>query len=178
MIVGDAITTWRPGGAFNLYWPLLDSPVHATLALLVVSPLILRKSIHLTFKAIMVAGLAAVLLDLDHVVAADSFFLYDITHLTARPDTHSLLFAIGCGLLASILNRNVTNGWLIFGALASHVLRDASIGTAPVLWPLSVDHLAIQAYYALQVGLYLLTLAASKRRKTSEQNAKLIEFIN
>ena len=75
MFVGDAITTWRPGSAYNLYWSLWDPLFHAILALLIVSPLIQRKSTHQTRKAMVITVLVAVLIDLDHVVAAGSFSL-------------------------------------------------------------------------------------------------------
>lgn len=163
MFVGDAITTWRPGGAHNLYWSLWDPLLHAILALLVVSPLIIRKYTHQIRKAMVITGLVAVLLDLDHVIATGSFSLRVITNMPVRrPNSHSLLFAAGCGLLAYILTRREANGWLIFGALASHILRDATSGTTPFLWPLPVYRLSIPASYVLQITLFLLTVTLAK----------------
>jgi hypothetical protein len=158
MIIGDALISWRPASVPRIYWALLDSPVHAALALLVVSPLFAHRDLHQrTFRRVVVAGLVTVFLDLDHFVAARSLSLYDALHLAARPVSHSLLFALGCGLLAHLLTRHASDGWLVFGVLASHILRGASSGGTPFLWPLGVYRLPVRAYYAAQVSLYLVT---------------------
>ena len=162
MAIGDSITSWRPGGTLDLYWCLVDSPVHAILALLVVSPLLISISTQQTYKAIVISGLTVVLLDIDHVVVAGSFSLYDITHLPSRPVTHSLLFAASCALLAYVLTRRGVYGWLVFGVLASHILRDASTGGTPFLWPLTVNRLAVSAYQASQIGIFLLSTIIAK----------------
>jgi len=140
--------------------------------------LFIHKAIYQFYKLIVIAGLAAMLLDLDHVVAAGSLSLYDITHLPARPVTHSLLFSAACGILASILSYSRINGWLIFCVLASHVVRDASTGMTPFLWPLPVDHLPVVASYSLQVGLFLITTIISSLWKRNMQNKRPAVFGN
>jgi hypothetical protein len=159
MMAGDMLVAGRPDGPLQRFWPLTDSPVHAALALLVVSPLLRRAPRRRRAAWLAVAGLAAVLVDLDHAAAARSFSVYAMTHLNGRPETHSLLFAVGAGLLASRLGRNPLAGWLVGLALASHVLRDAVTGGTPYLWPLPVKSLPAAVYYAAQAGLYLAACA-------------------
>lgn len=171
MAVGDALVfSWRPENILRQYWSLLDSPVHAVLALLVVSPFFARRSCGGLYRRIVTAGLFAVLLDLDHFVLSQSFSLYEATHLSGRPVTHSLLFALGCGLLVYLLTRSVRDAWLVSIVLASHVLRDASSGGTPYLWPISADHLAVPAYYAAEVGLYLLARAMASYQSGRNNN--------
>ena len=161
MAGGDALLAWRPAGPWQPYWALVDPPVHAALALLAVAPLILRGSARAALSRAALsraalAGLAAVLIDLDHALAAGSFSVYAMTHLGGRPETHSLLFVLGCGLFAWGISRRGEWGWLLGLALLSHVLRDASSGGTPLLWPFfDFERLSLPAYYAAQVGLFV-----------------------
>jgi hypothetical protein len=166
MVIGDALLdSWRPNSIPAHNWALLDSPIHALLALLVVSPLFKHSFFQRNLLGwIAVAGLSATLIDLDHIVAARSFSLVEITQLPARPGTHTLLFALGCSLVALLLTRRRLVGWLIFAVLASHVLRDASTGATYFLWPLPFDQLPIPAYYAAQILLYLLSYFFAAKR--------------
>jgi hypothetical protein len=166
MLLGDALLQYgRPSAIPAHYWALLDSPVHGLLALLVVSPLFRHPFFQRKLLGwLTVAALTAVLIDLDHVIAARSFSLIEITTLPNRPMIHSLLFASLFGLVALLLTRRPLAGWLIFAVLASHVLRDASTGATYFLWPLSVDQLPVPAYYASQILLYLLSYLFATRR--------------
>jgi hypothetical protein len=166
MLLGDALLQYgRPSAIPAHYWALLDSPVHGLLALLVVSPLFRHPFFQRKLLGwLTVAALTAVFIDLDHVIAARSFSLIEITTLPNRPMIHSLLFASLFGLVALLLTRRPLAGWLIFAVLASHVLRDASTGATYFLWPLSVDQLPIPAYYASQILLYLLSYLFATRR--------------
>jgi hypothetical protein len=160
MVVGDALVfTWRPDWFPAHIWALLDAPVHVLLALLVVFPLYTRQ----TTPAKMIgrftlASLAPLLIDLDHFVAAGSVSLYSATTLASgRPASHSLLFALGLGLMAYLLTRDVGNGYLLFAVLASHVLRDASVGGTPFfLWPFSFNQLSLPMYYVSQLNLFCI----------------------
>lgn len=159
MVIGDMLVfSWRPNAIPQLYWMLLDSPVHTLLAVLVVSPLFAHPCFRQQkFGWIVITGLVTVSLDLDHMVAARSFSLYDIQHLSVRPISHSLLFAISCSFVACLVTRRATVGWLVFGALTSHVVRDASSGSTLFLWPLlKLDTLPVPVHYISQIGLYLL----------------------
>jgi hypothetical protein len=163
MAVGDALVfQWRPAWAPREVWALLDSPVHGALALLAVSPLWMREgSAVRRLDRAASAVVAAVFVDLDHFVAAGSFSVLQATSLGERPAAHSLLFAVGCGLLAWSLRRDPIDGWLISGVLASHILRDASTGSTPLLWPLAFDQLSQPVYYAAQIGVWAISHTAT-----------------
>jgi len=72
----------------------------------------------------------------DHFVPARSCSFWTATHLDKRPPTHSLTFALLLGAAGHLLFGSLSVAWVVFAGLASHVLRDASVGTAPLLWPL------------------------------------------
>ena len=109
-----------------------DPLQHAALAALVVSPLAARTD----SRVLRTAVAAALVIDVDHVVAARSARVRDTTALAARPRTHSLLTAagVGCALWAAA---GPWHGWAAFAALGSHLLHDAGDRAAPtpVLWP-------------------------------------------
>jgi membrane-bound metal-dependent hydrolase YbcI (DUF457 family) len=79
---------------------------------------------------------AALVIDVDHVVAARSVRIRDTTGLPTRPRTHSLVTALAAGT-AMARAAGPVHGWVVFGALASHLLHDAGDQAAPtpVLWP-------------------------------------------
>jgi len=109
-----------------------DPLQHAALAALVVAPLAARTRQRVLGTAIT----AALVIDLDHVVAARSARPRNTTALSARPRTHSLLTAAGVGCVAWAAG-GPRHGWAAFAALASHLLHDAGDRAAPtpVLWP-------------------------------------------
>ena len=109
-----------------------DPLQHAALAALVVAPLAAR-----TRQPVLATAVAtALVIDLDHVVAARSARPRDMTALPARPRTHSLVTAAGVGCLAWAV-AGPWHGWAAFAALGSHLLHDAGDRAAPtpVLWP-------------------------------------------
>jgi membrane-bound metal-dependent hydrolase YbcI (DUF457 family) len=109
-----------------------DPLQHAALAALVVAPLATRTRRRVLRTAIT----AALVIDLDHVVAARSARPRDTTGLSARPRTHSLLTAAGVAGMAWAAG-GPWHSWAAFAALGSHLLHDAGDRAAPtpVLWP-------------------------------------------
>ena len=109
-----------------------DPLQHAALAALVVAPLAARTRDRVVGTAVA----TALVIDLDHVVAARSARPRDTTALSARPRTHSLLTAAAVGGVAWAAG-GPWHGWAAFAALGSHVLPDAGDRAAPtpVLWP-------------------------------------------
>ena len=105
---------------------------HAALAALVVAPLAVRTR----HRVLGTAVATALVIDLDHVVAARSARPRDTTALSARPRTHSLLAAAAVGCVAWAAG-GPWHGWAAFAALGSHLLHDAGDHAAPtpVLWP-------------------------------------------
>jgi membrane-bound metal-dependent hydrolase YbcI (DUF457 family) len=87
-------------------------------------------------RVLATAVAAALVIDVDHAVAARSVRVRDTTALPARPRTHSLVTAVAAGA-AIARAAGPVHGWAVFGALASHLLHDAGDRAAPtpVLWP-------------------------------------------
>jgi membrane-bound metal-dependent hydrolase YbcI (DUF457 family) len=136
--------------------------VHGVVALVVAGPCIRRAQ----SKRRALAGLAflsATALDLDHFAAAGSLDIHAALALVKRPPTHSLAFALLSGIALSRLSRDRAAGWVAFAAVASHVLRDAAMGTAPLLWPLSFDHVPWWAYACGEVGLVWASYARTAK---------------
>jgi membrane-bound metal-dependent hydrolase YbcI (DUF457 family) len=109
-----------------------DPLQHAALAALVVAPLAVRTRRRVVGTAVA----TALVIDLDHVVAARSVRPQDTTGLSARPRTHSLVTAAAVGGMAWAVG-GPWHGWAAFAALGSHLLHDAGDRAAPtpLLWP-------------------------------------------
>ena len=82
------------------------------------------------------ATAVALLIDLDHAVAARSVRVRDTTGLPVRPPSHSLLVAAAAGALVAA-GAGPLHGWAAGAALVSHLLHDAGDRAAPtpLLWP-------------------------------------------
>lgn len=164
MVAGDAlVASGRPAWVSQHIWALTDVPVHILLGILVSLPLIVRHGWNKqTLLRFTLAGLVAMLIDLDHFIAAGSFSLYAATHLDYRQATHSLVFALFCFLIVWLTIHNSRDGLLVFMALASHVVRDASSGGTPfLLWPFYFSQIPIWIYYAVELGLGLVAWMAA-----------------
>ena len=105
---------------------------HAAIAAAVVAPL----TIGAPRRVLATAVTAALVIDLDHVVAARSARPRATTGLHQRPRSHSLLAAALAGALVGA-RAGPAHGWATFAALGSHLLHDAGDTAAPtpVLWP-------------------------------------------
>ena len=106
---------------------------HAAIAAAVVAPLTLGAP----RRVLATAVAAAVVIDVDHVIAARSARPHHTTGLAQRPRSHSLLAAALAGALVAA-RAGPAHGWATFAALGSHLLHDAGDTAAPtpVLWPL------------------------------------------
>jgi membrane-bound metal-dependent hydrolase YbcI (DUF457 family) len=109
-----------------------DPLQHALIAAMVAAPLAPRAGRRVFTSAVV----PALMIDVDHAVAARSVRVRDTTGLDARPRTHSLVTALAAGTAVARAAGPV-HGWVVFGALASHLLHDAGDRAAPtpVLWP-------------------------------------------
>ena len=109
-----------------------DPLQHAAIAAVVVAPLAARAG----RRVVATAVAAALVIDVDHAVAARSIRPRATTALARRPPTHSVLVVAGAGALVSAAAGPV-HGWAAFAALASHLLHDAGDRAAPtpLLWP-------------------------------------------
>ena len=109
-----------------------DPLQHAAIAAAVVAPLAPRAPRGVLTTAVA----AALLIDLDHVIAARSVRVRHTTGLDQRPVSHSLVAA---ALAAALVTARAgpLHGWAAFAALGSHLLHDAGDTAAPtpLLWP-------------------------------------------
>jgi hypothetical protein len=134
----------------RLFWALVHSAVHGLVALLVTAPIVGSAP---SLQLLALAFLAGTLVDVDHFLAARPRSFWTVTHLDKRPPTHSVTFALLLGTAGYLLSGSLSTSWVVFAALTLHVLRDATSGTAPILWPLGEWRVARWAYYAGEVGL-------------------------
>jgi hypothetical protein len=109
-----------------------DPLQHALIAAAVAAPLVRPAG----RRVLATAVAAAIVIDVDHAVAARSVRIRDTTALPTRPRTHSLVTALAAGAAIGRAAGPV-HGWAVFGALASHLLHDSGDRAAPtpVLWP-------------------------------------------
>jgi hypothetical protein len=137
-----------------------DPLQHALLAAAVAAPLVPRGG-----RAVLVAAVVpALVIDLDHAVAARSMRIAATTSLATRPRSHSLLTAAGTGALVGTA-AGPLRGWATFAGLASHLLHDAGDCAAPtpVLWPFApARQLGRRRQLAGTVGLVLASAAISR----------------
>ena len=138
------------------FWALIDSAVHGLVALLVTAPIIHSAlSTQQRLALLGLAFLAGTLVDVDHFLAARSRSFWTATHLEKRPPTHSVTSALLLGAAGFLLCRSLSTAWVVFAGRAPHVLRGASVGTAPVAWPLGHWRIPRWAYYVGEVGLVM-----------------------
>ena len=128
-------------------WPFLSDPshpllsavwavaIHGVISLAAVGPIVWRARRRELYAALAFAGGSAI--DLDHFIAAGSLNLHTIETMSGRPDTHSLIFAVGLGLLAFALMRRAIAGWSVFAVTLAHLLFDAAGGSEHFLYPFS-----------------------------------------
>jgi hypothetical protein len=137
-----------------------DPLQHACIAAAVVAPLVRRSG-----RGVLVAAVVpALAIDADHLIAARSVRVGDITSLATRPRTHSALGALGAGAVVAAAAGPV-HGWATFAGLASHLLHDAGDRAAPtpVLWPFApARQLGRARQLALSSVLLIASLALSR----------------
>jgi hypothetical protein len=100
------------------------------------------------------AGLSAIFIDLDHVVAARSLKLVPCMTMPRRPATHSVL---AVGVLAYLLERiepGRQSELAVTLGLGSHLLRDLVTGGAPLFMPSKIVEVARHR------GLFMMILLA------------------
>jgi membrane-bound metal-dependent hydrolase YbcI (DUF457 family) len=110
--------------------------------------------------------LGSLVLDLDHIVAAQSIRLDRCMTMPARPPTHSLLTALLASLGLARLRPWRGLGLGLFLGLASHLLRDLGTGGAPAFHPRRIVECAYPVSVLLAAALAVLgcSLAASSPR--------------
>jgi membrane-bound metal-dependent hydrolase YbcI (DUF457 family) len=138
---------------------------HALIAAAVAAPLVPAAGPSVLRTAVT----AALVIDVDHAVAARSIRVRDTTALATRPRTHSLVTALGAGALVTVAAGPV-HGWAAFGGLVSHLLHDAGDRAAPtpVLWPFRpARQLGRRRQAVVTAGLVLGSVLVSRAAATS-----------
>ena len=142
-----------------------DPVAHALLAAAVAAPL--------GRGAMRTAVVAGTLIDVDHIVAARSFWPSAMLTLRTRPRSHALLGTLGAAALGTAAGGPV-HGWAAFAGLTSHLLRDASDDAAPtpLLWPVKPARqigraTAVAGVTALALGSWWLSRGAGRGGGTS-----------
>jgi membrane-bound metal-dependent hydrolase YbcI (DUF457 family) len=109
-----------------------DPLQHVLIAAVVTAPLVARGG----KRVLATAVTAALVIDVDHAIAARSLRVRHTTSLSLRPRSHSLVTAALAGALVAAA-AGPLHGWAAFSALGSHLLHDAGDRAAPtpVLWP-------------------------------------------
>lgn len=153
--------------ARGIFGALFDSLAHGVVALLVTCPLFgMNENRRRATALYWIVLLSGTLIDLDHlprIVATGSLDPPRVVGVRMRQPTHSLTFAGVAGALAYLISRSRLVGWGMFAALSSHVLRDASRGHTPILWPLSLQAIPQWIHYPSQVGLLVVSYLLMKK---------------
>lgn len=110
---------------------IADGFVHGSVALLLLLPL--RLFCRWPTSVVLFGAIVAMAIDVDHFIAAGSLRVMDAISLPGRPLTHSLPFALLMAGLAYGVSRRHWPAAVVFVALCSHVLRDATSGGTPLL---------------------------------------------
>ena len=177
---GNRLLLADPPGFFRSIWPVLDSPVHALLAAIIVSPFLLR--LNASRKEILtgwvLAVFFAVMIDVDHAVTARSFSIAAVTNLARRPVTHSFVPVVIFSLLVSAVFRSKTIGGMVLLGLLSHLFRDAATGGVPLLWPFRRWEIQMTdaACYLGLFGLYGVAMAYAFRRRWHESLSQVVDL--
>ncbi|MCB1065055.1 MAG: metal-dependent hydrolase [Verrucomicrobiae bacterium] len=134
---------------------LADSFVHGLIAVLAIFMTYGRGIISLKELILLVSF--AVLIDLDHGIAARSFDLNDWISLPRRPFSHSILFSLAVATIFSLWLSKERKGLyfsLIAITLISHVTRDATYG-ASTPWNLPFPSVGIQEipYFVVWIAI-------------------------
>ncbi|MEY2829719.1 MAG: hypothetical protein RIQ33_1577 [Bacteroidota bacterium] len=157
------------------YWGLYDNWVHGMIAVLIALPIISTNKFGepLRFAKLLqntiIVFLIASLLDLDHFIVNFSFSLTQAISLTMRPATHSITFAIAAAIIYFIITKNKKWTWLVFVAIASHVVRDAYGGGTPIFYPAKISMIP---YWSYLVSEYLLIISSFLIAKTIKNETR------
>jgi hypothetical protein len=168
LILNDYLNETKP--FFNLtFWGLYDSFVHGITAVLVLSPFLMNIKASIFALRFSIFYLIAILLDADHFIEIGKIDLKEAAALQMRPITHSLTFALLSGIIITVIynlikhNNRIANHtafmvfWIVFASLSSHVIRDASSGVTPILFPIKIYYIPLWLYYCLELLLMILS---------------------
>ena len=119
-----------------------------------------------------VAGLSAIAIDLDHVVAARSFKLVPCMTMAQRPATHSVLSVGSLAYLVERIEPGRRSELAVTLGLGSHLLRDLVTGGAPLFMPSRIVEVARHRGLFMMLGVGILGRWYSRRRLDPERTRR------
>ena len=148
--IGDALTyrAWRD----RLFgWGVMDGLQHGAVGLAATLPVLLKLP---GLWPYFVAFAAATLVDVDHFMTFPRWWPIAPSDWENRRNFHSLLVALVMGGVAWAIGGSVAWGWITCAGLLSHYLRDTTMGTVPIIFPVRFSlKLARPVYYAAEMAL-------------------------
>lgn len=136
---------------------VVDEIAHASVALVCAAPLAPRWG----YRPLLVAVLAATLIDVDHALAARSLDPLPMMRLGARPATHSLAGAVLVAIIVGAL-WDAPAGYAAFVGVVSHIMRDADGPPGvPLLAPFMSDAHVILPIWVLPVSMLVLAIGGA-----------------
>lgn len=160
LIGSDLLIKQKPFATRN-FWAIYDVVVHASVGMFVLYPILEAKKFNIFYVVAVV--IFSTLIDFDHAIAAHSLSIRKMITLDHRPLTHSLLFSLVISLFFFKIFNDIVLAYIIFIALTSHIIRDASGGLTPILWPMDVFKVPYWLYYCTILFFYEFSrLFASK----------------
>lgn len=146
----------------SIPWVAWELSANALGAMLVCAPLCGRSRGRYALAAV-----AGVGIDVDHAIAAHGFDVGDLLALGARPVGHSLLVVCLLALVVASMARRrdaFAIGGICCISLLSHLVRDASGGGTPLLWPFSTAQLVLP-WLVYPLGLLVLLMVSLAIRR-------------
>ncbi|SFD00843.1 hypothetical protein SAMN05421780_11917 [Flexibacter flexilis DSM 6793] len=136
------------------YWALYDGVVHGLVGVIILLPFFKEYNLY-NFSLIF---FISTIIDIDHFILAGSFSVSDAINLPMRPITHSITFALIFGFWVFIFFRTQPFVfWIVFAALTSHVVRDASSGLTLIFYPFSISKIPYFSYLLVEILLLYLS---------------------
>jgi LexA-binding, inner membrane-associated putative hydrolase len=119
-----------------------------------------------------VAGVSAIFIDLDHVVAARSIKLKSCMTMPSRPATHSVLAVGALAYLTERLEPGRQFELAVTLGLGSHLLRDLITGGAPLFMPSRIVEIAKHRGILMMLGLTLVGRWYARRLHDPDRNRR------
>jgi len=160
---------WARAGDGTPRRALFDGLSHGSAALAVIVPAAPRVPEPGWFLATGLAG--GLLLDLDHILAAQSIRLDRCMTMPARPPTHSFPTALLASVGLARLRPWRGLGLGLFLGLMSHLLRDLGTGGAPVFHPRRVIECAYPTSLLLTAALAVFGCSLAARSPLTRSQA-------
>ena len=150
-IAFDRLHSWARDHGHHRTEALSDGGAHIATALAVTLPAAAHVPNPRRFVA--TAAIAAVAIDLDHVVAARSVALLSCMSMPHRPPSHSALTVGAATYVAERIWPGTQTALALLLGLGSHLLRDLATGGAPLFIPKRILEVPRPPVTTMMLGL-------------------------